>query len=176
MLRGACLFQGKKRDWWDFHVLSLTKRDKGWEECGEQTWYLSLFVRVYECVAVRWWMCVYLHEGEVQLTCKEGRVSAQSTSRDPGSTAEDNLQITQDTTTITAEYLMTNKILQSFPPALFLCHQPSSISLFSWQGTDWRMLLLWHQNMKSVNHDAAGKTVHCWASSINLRRESRHVH
>lgn len=160
MLHGACLFQGKKQGWWDFHVLSLTKRDKGWEgEWVEETWYLSFFAHFYECdwvcTLVFLWMQVCVCLGEVLLTCKQAHVSLQGMTHDPGNTVEDKLQITHKET---AEYhIYTHK--GNLPKLLlFSVFLSSSISLFTWQETEAHssMLLPWHKKMKSVTYVAEG--------------------
>lgn len=71
-----------------------------------------------------------MREGEVQLTCKQARISPQRMSHDSGNTAEGNLKMTQKKLTI--------KILQKYSRHPFLKHVAA-------------------QNMKSVNYVAGGK-------------------
>lgn len=63
-----------------------------------------MFMSVTECVDVCLYMCwgFFLCEGEVQLTCRQARVSPRGMSRHSGNTAGDTLQITQKKQTITA--------------------------------------------------------------------------
>lgn len=108
MLHGACLLQGKTQDWLDFHVLSPSKRDKGWEMGGGVRRTDMVLIFVYECdkVCRCVFKCVYLCEGEVQLTCRQARVSPHGMSHDPGNTAKDTLKMIQQKSNISAEYLI----------------------------------------------------------------------
>lgn len=95
-------------------------------------------------------MCVCVCEGEVQLTCKQARVSPHGTSHDPGNTAGDILQITeQETDCHSRMSSKKNKMLQS----IFLCALSLSPAIIPF-------CLLLTGNRHTLKHVAAPTSEH----------------
>lgn len=93
-------------------------------------------------------------EGEVQLTCKQARVSPHGMSHDPGNTAEDILQITEQETDCHSWISFKKKYTKKYnPPKLFLGSLSLSPAIIHFS-------LLLTGNRRTLKHVAAPTSEH----------------
>ena len=99
---------------------------------------------------------------EVELTCRQARVSPQGMSHDPGNTDEDTLENPKKkklTTEYFTENTHTHTHTKEKPPKLFLCSRSVSAAIIGLSVLltgNRGMLQLRQKNMKSVNYVAGG--------------------